>query len=69
MDYTERYQLMVTEVCKEHDCLDPKQRDALGKMLNRYETTGDTGYDAVVDFLLEADEIDLATALDLRDLK
>ena len=60
----ERYQLMVSEICKDHDCLNAKQRDALGETLAESERN----YEAVVNFLYSADEIDLQTRLDLLDL-
>ena len=68
MELIERYQRMVEEVCKEHDCLNAKQQKALGILLCEYKTIRTEAYNAVIDFLLNADEIDLSTAFDLRDL-
>lgn len=65
---TERYQMMVNDICEDHDCLTVKQRDTLGKLLYEYENTGSESYDAVVRFLLDTEEIDMATYFDLEDL-
>lgn len=60
----ERYQELVAAVCEEHDCLNRKQREALGSMLSE----GKDGYVTVVDYLFIAEEIDLLTRCDLLDL-
>ena len=51
-------------VCEEHDCLNRKQREALGALLSG----GKDGYVTVVDYLFIEDEIDLLTRCDLLDL-
>ena len=68
MDNNERYQIMVTEICEDHDCLTQKQRDTLGTLLADYERNGSEAYDAVVKYLLDTEEIDMATYFDLEDL-
>lgn len=60
----ERYQELVAAVCEEHDCLNRKQREALGALLSE----GKDGYVTVVDYLFIAEEIDLLTRCDLLDL-
>lgn len=60
----ERYQELVVTVCEEHDCLNRKQREALGLLLNEDKEF----YVAVVNYLWNVDEIDLLTRCDLLDL-
>ena len=64
----ERYELLVEEVCKEHDCLNQKQIRQLGDLLEEYFETRSTAYEAVVEFLYLTEEIDFETKLDLDDL-
>ena len=68
MNETERYQMLVEMVCKEHDCLSTKQINQLGKLLEEHHKTRSTAYRTVVDFLYSTEEIDFSTLLDLRDL-
>ena len=65
---TERYQRMVEEVCREHDCLNEKQIKHLGELLEEQFKTCSGDYHAVINFLHSTDEIDFTTLLDLRDL-
>ena len=65
---TERYQMLVEEVCKEHDCLNEKQIKLLGKLLEEQFRTCSGEYHAVINFLYCTDEIDFTTLHDLRDL-
>ena len=65
---TERYQMMVESICKEHDCLNEKQINQLGELLEEQFKTCSGDYHAVINFLHSTEEIDLATLLDLRDL-
>ena len=60
----ERYQELVAAVCEEHDCLNRKQREALGELLSGNKE----GYVTVVDYLWTSGEIDLQTRFDLLDL-
>lgn len=64
----ERYQALVIEVCEEHDCLNEEQRYALGTLLCEMSEKRSADYMAVVNYLWNADEIDLATRYDLLDL-
>ena len=64
----ERYEMLVEEVCKEHDCLTPTTQKELGRLLADHFKTGSTDYLTVVHFLHRIDEIDFMTELDLRDL-
>ena len=64
----ERYQALVIEVCEAHDCLTAKQRDALGTLLCEMFEKRTADYVVVVNYLWNADEIDLATRCDLLDL-
>ena len=59
---------MVAEVCEDHDCLNQKQRETLGDLLWLHCTVRDADYVAVVNFLWNADEIDLLAKCDLLDL-
>ena len=65
---TERYQMLVESVCKEHDCLRPTVQKDLGMLLEAYFEKGCTDYMMVVSFLYRTDEIDLETEHDLLDL-
>lgn len=65
---TERYQMLVESVCKDHDCLTRKQQEQLGELLEEHFDNGSTAYEAVIDFLYSTEEIDFSTLLDLRDL-
>lgn len=68
MKNTERYQMLVESVCKDHDCLNKKQIAQLGELLEEHFETRSTDYDTVLDFLYSTEEIDFTTLLDLRDL-
>ena len=68
MNNTERYQILVEEICEEHDCLSKIQREALGTLLHRHFTMKDHRYEAAVEFLHMTDEIDMATWRELTDL-
>ena len=68
MENTERYQMLVESVCKDHDCLSRKQIDQLGELLEEHFKTRSTDYYTVIDFLYSTEEIDFTTLLDLRDL-
>lgn len=68
MENTERYQMLVEEVCKEHDCLTKKQIEKLGELLEDHFKTRSDDYYTVIEFLYSTEEIDFTTLLDLRDL-
>ena len=68
MKETERYQMLVETVCKEHDCLTKKQIEKLGELLEEHFETRSDEFNAVIDFLYSTEEIDFTTLLDLRDL-
>ena len=64
----EKCREMVEGICREHDCLNRKQRNALGNMLFGYYEDATSDYSGAVDFLWMSDEIDLNTKLELLDL-
>lgn len=63
-----RCQEMVNEICVERDCLNQKQREALGNMLYAWHEEECMEYHGAVDFLWMSDEIDLTTKFELLDL-
>ena len=68
MKNTERYQMLVESICKDHDCLNTKQIEKLGELLEDHFETRSTDYYTVIEFLYSTEEIDFTTLLDLRDL-
>lgn len=68
MKNTERYQMMIESICKEHDCLTKKQIEKLGELLEEHYENRSADYKAVINFLYSTEEIDFATMLDLKDL-
>ena len=66
MDSLIAFQKLVREICEKHNCLTQKQRDALGVAL--YLEDGETGFLAVVGFLLRTGEIDMYTKAELLQL-
>ena len=68
MKDTERYQMLVESVCKDHDSLNKKQIEQLGELLEEHFETRSTDYETVIDFLYSTEEIDFETLLDLRNL-
>ena len=59
---------MVNAVCLVNDCLNGKQRIALGKMLFDWFDLGSEEYHGAVDFLWLSDEINTNTKLELLAL-
>ncbi len=65
----EQYIEAVSVICRKHDCLNEKQRMALGNMLYGYFESESEEYHGAVDFLWMAFEIDLSTKFELLDLQ
>lgn len=59
---------MVTAICAERDCLNDKQRTALGNLLFGWYDVESVEYHGAVDFLWMSDEIDMTTKFELLDL-
>ena len=58
----------IRQICVENDCLNDKQRTALGNLLFGYFDVESYEYHGAVDFLWMADEIDLKTKFALLDM-